>query len=49
MTDREFWEVVWRALKMVESAIARKYDFGPQKGRSTNLTTQELENVVVSE
>lgn len=35
MTDREFWELIWRAtvmgvkaLQMIESAIAKKYGFG---------------------
>ena len=28
MTDRELWNVIWRALRMVEIAIAKKYGFG---------------------
>lgn len=28
MTDRELWEAIWRALRMVENAIAKRYGFG---------------------
>ncbi len=28
MSERELWETIWRALRMIELAIARKYGFG---------------------
>jgi len=50
MTDREFWEVVWRALRMVEKAIAKKHGFGEYRAtelpQSVNSVTQEIENVI---
>lgn len=31
MTDREFWQIVWAALKSIETAIAKKWGFGEYK------------------
>jgi hypothetical protein len=42
MSDRELWETIWRALRMIEKAIAKKYGFGEFR------PTQESEKVVVS-
>lgn len=28
MTERELWNTIWRALRMIEKAIAQKYGFG---------------------
>jgi hypothetical protein len=28
MSDIELWNVIWRALRMIELAIAKKYNFG---------------------
>jgi hypothetical protein len=39
MTDRELWETIWRALRMIEIAIAKKYGFGEYR-------TDEVKKVV---
>jgi len=28
VTERELWNTIWRALRMIEKAIAQKYGFG---------------------
>jgi len=28
MSDRELWEQIWRAVRMIEKAIARRWGFG---------------------
>jgi hypothetical protein len=35
MTDRELWNVIWRALRMVEIAIAQKYGFGEYRNEES--------------
>ena len=44
MTDAELWHVIWRALRMIEQAIARRYGFGEFNPKSTNYKPPE--NVV---
>ena len=37
MSDKELWNVIWRALRMVELAIAKKYGFGEYRVDDKNV------------
>lgn len=34
MTERELWNTIWRALRMIEKAIALKYGFGEYREKT---------------